>query len=156
MNAKLFKNIVMAATICALLAGMLALAGCGGGKAVFSSDITDEGLYTITAENAAKDSSVGMIGGGIIVEEGQVFAISPDLQKGSVQVVLLDASGEKALDETIDGRELKEFEIEAGEYSIGVTCRENGTTGTVLIAPVDAAELEKQNQDLEAALKAIA
>ena len=145
------KNILSAIVVCTLLAGVLALAGCAG-RGTLSSDIIEEtGAYKVVADDAAKDAAV-MASGAVIVEEGQVVVISPDLTKGSLKVKFMDAANETVFDEKVGGRVLSTYEFAPGEYAIAVTCLENGTTGSLVVASVDADEFEKQNQDLEKAL----
>ena len=142
----------IACAVAAALACMLLLAGCAG-RGTLSSAIDDEtGAYKVTANDAGKDSAV-VAGGGVILEEGQILVVSPDLTKGSLQVRLVDGSNNVVLNEKVSGRVLATFDIAPGEYAIGVTCNENGTTGTLLVASVNVAEFEQQNQDLDAILK---
>ena len=149
------KALATIALMSLLLAGMLLLTGCAG-KGSLSSEIIDEtGAYKVTANDAGKGSAV-MMSGGFVVEEGQIVAVSPDIKKGNLQVKLMDASGEVVLDEKVTGSVLETFELDPGDYAIAVACNENGATGTVLVVPVGAAEFEKQNQNLEAALAAMA
>lgn len=136
----------------AALACMLLLSGCAG-RGTLSSDIDDQtGAYKVTASDAGKDSAVAT-SGGVIIEEGQILVVSPDLTKGSLQVRLVAGVDDVVLNEKVSGRVLSTFDIAPGEYAIGVTCNENGTTGALVIAPVNATEFEQQNQDLDAALK---
>lgn len=135
---------------------LLAATGCAGGKGTFSSEIVDEtGAYKVTADDAAKDSAVGSLGGGITISENQVLLVSPDLEKGSIQLRLLDSKGDVAFDEEISGRVLSTYDLDPGEYSIGATCNENGTTGTMLVVPEDKNEFEKQNETLDTALSSL-
>lgn len=131
---------------------VLALVGCAG-KGSLSDKIDDDtGAYTFTADDAGKGSAVGSFGGGIDIENGQILAVSPDLEKGSLQLKLLNEANETVLDENVTGRQITTYELGAGSYSISVACNEDGTTGTLLVVPVNADEFEKQNKDLEAAL----
>ncbi|MBQ9057978.1 MAG: hypothetical protein IJ125_02210 [Atopobiaceae bacterium] len=143
------------APILGALLCVVALGGCAG-KGTLSSAIDDEtGAYTVTADDAGKGASVGSIGGGIEIEEGEILVASPDLSKGSLQMRLLDAGGEVVLDEKMSGHVLSTHELSPGDYSIGVTCNEDGTTGTLLLVATDAKEFEQQNQDLEAIMSQI-
>lgn len=151
MKPSRLKVISLAIITCLLVVGMFILAGCAG-RGSLSSDIIDEtGAYKVTADDAGKGSAV-MASGGVTVKEGQIVVVSPDLQKGSLQLKLIDSSNKTVFDEKITGRVLDTHEFDFGEYAISVTCNEDGTTGTLLVVAVDAAEFEKQNQDLEAAL----
>ena len=144
-KASVFVAVVMA------FACLLALAGCAG-KGTLSSAIDDgTGAYKVTASDAGKGSAVAS-SGGIVIGEGQILVASPDLSKGSLQLRLLDGAGKAALDEKMSGSVLSTYDFAPGEYAIGVTCNEDGTTGTLLVVAVDAAEFEQQNQDLESIL----
>ena len=129
-----------------------ALAGCAGGGGTLEGGNGEAGAYSVTANSAEKGSGVGSLGGGVEVAAGQLLVISPDIDKGSLQVRLLDEEGEVALDETASGHAPSSHELAPGGYSVGVTTNENGTTGTLLVVAVDAAEYEKQNHDIDAML----
>lgn len=116
------------------IACVAALGGCAG-RGYLSDSVDDAGVYTITADDAAKGAAVASLGGGLDIEEGEILAISPELEKGSLQVTLLDEGGETALDVTASGTAASEHELEPGEYSISVSCNEDGTTGTLTVAP---------------------
>ena len=135
------KKVLLAAA----LVFAVALGGCAG-RGSLSDEIDDAtGGYKITADDAAKDSSVGALGGGIDIKDGQVLVVNSNLEKGSLQVKLLDAAGETVLDEKASGQNVSSHELESGEYSFSVTCNENGTTGTLLVAPVNENEVDQQN-----------
>lgn len=135
-----------------VFACVLALVGCAG-KGSLSDDIDDTtGAFTFTADDAGKDSTVGSLGGGIDIKDGQILVVSPNLEKGSLQLGLMDEDMDVALDETVSGRQLTTHELDAGSYSIMVKSLEDGTTGTMVVVAVDADEFEKQNKDLEAVL----
>lgn len=147
------KSVLLISMICILLVGMFTLVGCvANGKLAFEK-ADDTGICKLTANNVAKNS--GLSTGSVVkIEKGQILVVSPDLQKGSIHIRLLNESGEAAFEESVSGQELKTKELEPGKYSIGATCGADGTTGKVLVAAVNAEEFEKQNQDLEAALAA--
>ena len=128
------KKIMIVAAIVACVA---ALAGCSP-KSTFTSEIVDAtGAYKVTAENAEKGTSLGSLGGGIVVEDGQNLVVSFNLKEGSVQVRLLDQAGEVVLDEEASGSAVEIHEFEPGDYSIGVTCNQDGTTGTLSVYSKD-------------------
>ena len=131
---------------------VVALAGCAGSGGTLEGGTDESGTYSVTANNAEKGSGVGSLGGGVEIAAGQLLVISPNIDKGSLQVRLLDEKGEVALDEAASGHAPSSHELTPGDYSIGVTTNENGTTGTLLIVAVDAAEYEKQNHDIDAIL----
>ena len=112
------------------------------------SEIDEEtGAYTILADDAGKDTAVAM-SGGIEVAEGQVLVVSPTLEEGSIQVTILDADTNPVVDEKISGKTFTTYELEPGDYGVGATCLEDGTTGTVLVCALDKAEIEQQDADL--------
>ncbi len=119
------------------LACIVVIAGCAG-QGYLKDEVDDAtGSYKITASDAAKDSSIGSLGGGISIKDGQKLLVSPDLEKGSLQVRLLDAGSETVLDVEASGSAASTHELAPGDYSIGVTCNEDGTTGTLLVAPTE-------------------
>ena len=140
------KMLIIAAT----LACMAALAGCAGTGSLQGED-TDEGAYEVTADNAAKDAAFVSVGD-VEIAEGQLLVLSPVLQKGSLQVELFVNADKDVLDQTVSGTVLSTYDVDPGSYSLRVTCAEDGTTGTLLIHVMDAAEFERQNQELEDAL----
>lgn len=139
--------------VVAIAALALALTACAGQKSEFSDDIDDDtGAYTITAENGAKGSALGSLGGGIALEEGQVLIVKSDLTKGSVGVKVLDEAGEAVVDTVATGTDQQLFGFPAGKYSFGATCEEDGTTGTVVVVAVDERIYSECNGDLEVTL----
>ena len=151
MKRRLVKGALIVSVLCMLLAGALALAGCAG-RGTLSSDIDDTtGTYVAKANDAGKGSAVAA-SGVMVVKEGQILVISPDMQKGYLQIRLLNAAGDVVVNEKASGHALATHEIAPDDYAIGVACDVDGATGTVTVAAVDAAEFEKQNHDLEATL----
>ncbi|MDO4404968.1 MAG: hypothetical protein Q4C09_08025 [Atopobiaceae bacterium] len=132
---------------------MLALAACGKGGSL-SDTIDDEtGAYLITADNAGKGTSIGSLGGGFTLGKGQSVAVDPELTSGTLSFKLLDENGDAKLEESITGTKTELYGVRSGEYSLMVSCDENGTTGTVTIVPVDDDVFFDQDGDLEKTLK---
>ena len=152
------KTILLALVIGIFVASMFALAGCAGGSkggGTLSSEILEEtNAFKVTADNADGKSGV-KVDGAIVLKESDVLVVSPDLQKGKLQVKLLDKSDNAVFDKEVSGQVLDSYEVAAGEYAISVDCLEGGTTGTLLVVAVDAEEFEQQNQDLEKALETV-
>ena len=137
---KIWKRI---AVLVAVLACVVAIGGCAG-RGSLSDEIDDAtGGYTVKADDAAKGAALGALGGGINVKDGQVFVIRPNLEKGSLQVKLTNAAGEAVLDEKVTGNATTVHDLEPGDYSMNVTCNEDGTTGTMLIAPMNKTDVGK-------------
>ena len=137
----------------AIAALACALTACTAQKSVFSDEIDEAtGAFTVTADNGAKGSALGSVGGGATIEEGQVLVVSSNLTKGSVTVRLLDAAGDVAVEAKAQGAENQLFGLDAGEYSFGATCEEDGTTGTVIVVAVDEQAYNQAGGDLEKAL----
>ena len=134
------KKIVM---LVAALSCVAILGGCAG-RGYLSDEIDDKtGGYAYTADDAGKGSAVASLGGGIDIKDGQVLVVDSKLEKGSLQLRLLDAAGEVVLDEKESGTAIAQHELESGSYSIGVTCNEDGTTGTLHVAPMNKDEAAK-------------
>ena len=136
---KALKKIVM---LMAVLACVVAIGGCAGRGSLSDEPDDATGGYTVKADDAGKGAAIGSLGG-ISVKEGQVFVIRPNLEKGSLQVKLSNAAGETVVDEKASGNASTVHELEPGDYSMSVTCNEDGTTGTMLIAPMNKADAEK-------------
>lgn len=139
------KRFIIAAALA--LAMLFALSACGP-KGTFSDEINDEtGAITATAQNADKGSAVGATGG-FIVGENQTVVVSPVVEKGSIQVKLMNAEGEAVIDEAASGKVLSTYVVAPGEYSFSFVCNANGTTGSVLICAVDTSALDDQDAAL--------
>ena len=145
------KGILLTAVISMLLMGVFALAGCAGQGTLSSEILDDTGAYKVIANDAAKNSAI-KVDSLVTIEEGQLLLVSPDLQMGSLDVKLTSASGEVVFEEDVSGRVLDTYEVKPGKYDISVTCTTNGTTGVLVVNPVDAEEFAKQDAGLEAAL----
>lgn len=134
---------------------VLALTACGTSSSM-SSDYDDEtGAVKVVAENAAES----YVNGYVTVEEGQCLVVSPNLTKGSfdVQVSLMEseptaedlgAAEEPTLEENVSGKVMSTYDLEPGEYMLGITARGNAT-GTLLIVPYSIQEMENENARLE-------
>ena len=131
---KVFKKVIM---LVAVLACVVAVVGCAG-RGTLSDEVDDNGTYTITASDAAKDAAVGSLGGGVTIKEGQVLSVNPNVEKGSLQVKISNAAGEIVLDEKASGNASSLHDLEPGEYSISVICNEDGTTGKLVVGPTGA------------------
>ena len=79
------------------------------------------------------------MGGGVEIEEGEVLVLTPDIEKGCLEIKIIDGSGETVFDETESGQGSSTHELEPGDYSMSVTVNENDTTGTLVVAPTRAA-----------------
>ena len=137
---KMLKRI---AVLVAVLACVVAIGGCAG-RGTLSDEIDDAtGGFNVKADDAAKGAALGALGGGINVKNGQVFVIRSNLEKESLQVKLMNSAGDVVLGEKASGNATTVHELEPGDYSMNVTCNEDGTTGTMLIAPMNKDDAEK-------------
>lgn len=136
----IMKKIIM---LVVALSCVAILGGCAG-QGYLKDEIDDKtGGYTYTADDAGKGSAVASLGGGIDIKDSQVLVVDSKLDKGSLQLRLLDAAGEVVLDEKESGTAIAQHELDAGSYSISVTCNEDGTTGTLHVAPMNKDEAAK-------------
>ena len=137
----------------------LALAACGEAGAFVSESDEETGGTDVTAENA--DKGTGAIGY-VTIGQGECLVISPDLTKGSFTVCVAPMAGEPSaedtgigdetvLEETIQGREMTAYDLEPGEYAVGITVEEKAT-GTMKIMPYSIEELAQQDAALAEAL----
>lgn len=151
------KHTMMATLIvvaCALSVSVAMLAGCGGkvGGGTLSAEIIAEtGAFKVTADNADAKAAIETEEA-ITLKEGDVLLVSPDLTRGKMQLTITSKSGEVVYDEEKSGRVLSTHEIAPGVYNVNVTCKEAGTTGSLLVVGTSAEDYEKQNGALDAAL----
>lgn len=145
---------VLVACACILAVCTVVLTGCGSkGAGTLSSEIIAEtGAFKATASDAKLDAGVGA-SAAITIKDGDVLMVSPDLTQGKMQVTLTDDSGKVAFDQEVSGRVLDTYEVDPGTYDINMTCKEAGTTGTVLAASNNKEELAAQDKALDEALE---
>ena len=133
-------------------AAVLALSVCACGKGSFGNSIDDQtGAVVFKAENAGKGSTVGALGG-FKLEEGQGFVVDSKLEKGAAEVKLLDDSGNELFNIPISGEDTSLNGIASGDYSLGASITEDGTTGTITVVPVDEDVYNETGGDLEKTL----
>ncbi|MCR5229392.1 MAG: hypothetical protein K6D03_04630 [Solobacterium sp.] len=143
---KTLKQILKAACAAALAASA---AACAGKKAVFGTELAEDGRGLIlTAENADKGTSAGS---GIEIKEGEHLAVTGNVESGSVQFrAVRDGNSDPSADWTFAGTgEEIEYDLEPGNYMIGFTAGENRTAGTVsaLIKAAPAPETAETSAD---------
>lgn len=148
------KKRILALTAILVLA--LALTACGEKGYMVTTDNVETGGFDISCEKAG----TGTGGNGYVtIAEGQCLVISPNLEKGSIKVKAflmereataedMGIADEASLDETISGRTLSTYDLEPGEYMLTVTSESN-PTGTMMILPYDAAEIQAQDEALQ-------
>ena len=149
--------------ICALtvvLVLALALTACGGAKGSMTAEPLEETSgVKVTMEKAGDGTGVS---GDVTIEEGQCLVCSPDLEKGSVEVKVFEIEreptaddmgigDEPALEVVLDGRVMYDYELQPGDYMMSITAKDN-PTGTLLIFPESAEELQAQNESLAEAM----
>ena len=126
------------------------LTGCA--KETFELVRTDTGVISASIKNGQKESSRSV--SAVEIDEDSVLVISPDFQKGEVNVVLKDATGNIGLNEVISGRVLSSSEVSPGFYDLTVTVRAK-TNGTLNIIVQSKEEFEAVNEALETELEKI-
>lgn len=126
------------------------LTGCA--KETFELVRTDTGVISASIKNGQKESSRSV--SAVEIDEDSVLVISPDFQKGEVNVVLKDATGNIGLNEVISGRVLSSYEVSPGFYDLTVTVRAK-TNGTLNIIVQSKEEFEAVNEALETELEKI-
>ena len=125
------KNLLMTGMMAVVMA--LALCGCGGGEAqTFDVSTGDDGVITVTAENAAGDSQ----GNGYVTlqSDEQIVKVEADLEEEtSVELIFTDeADGKNHGQREVVGDEDTEFQMPAGEYMVQFIAGE-GATGTLTV-----------------------
>jgi hypothetical protein len=152
---KTFKNIKTLALILVLVTALcIALAGCSSeGKGTFGGDIYNETGFITEPDDAGEGTAVM---GHLTVAEGDVVLIDSELTKGELHINVLEGvipedGGDEVLNvifsHDINSAGKEYFELDPGEYDMGVTVTGNGATGTVKIYPVPAADIEALGDD---------
>ena len=136
------RKALLIAVMAAAFACLLVVAGCAG-KGTLASEIIDgTDAYKVTASDAGKGSAVAA-SGGIVVGEGQVLTLESELSRGSLQLRLINGAGDVIIYEKVSGRTITTFDLDPDDYGIGVTCNEDGATGTLIVDVVDASEIPR-------------
>lgn len=151
---KLSMKFSLVGLVCALVVCMVALVGCGskaGNGTLSAETVAETGAFKVTANDAKADDGVSKAAA-LTLNEGDILIVSPDLEKGKLQVTLKDASGNVAFDQEMSGRVLSNHEVKAGTYDVTITCKEAGTTGSILVINQSAEEFAAQNKALDEAL----
>ena len=117
--------------ICMLAAVIsMAFCGCQGEPKTFEVSTGEDGVITVTAKNADKDSG----GDGYVTLETdeQVVKVEADLEDDtSVEIIITDeADGQNHGQKVVIGDEDIEFQMPAGEYMIQFVAHE-GATGSL-------------------------
>lgn len=142
--------------LAAVLALALALTACGGAKGSMLAEPNDEtGGVNLVMKNAGDGTGVS---GDVTIEEGQFLVLSPNLERGSVEVKAfllereptgddLGIGDEPVLVETVDGKVMSTYDLEPGDYMLTMTSKDN-PTGTMMILPYSVEEYQAQNDAL--------
>ena len=148
----MFKKQLLSA-FAIVLAG--SLAACGETGSLSDSIDSETGTITYTAEKATAGSALS--GATVDVKEGDIVVVSPLMDKGALNVQLTqgaigteDFAEEPAVDEDFDGKVLKTFEVDPGEYTVTVSVAGNeATTGTLSVHAKSKADYEAENKSLQ-------
>ena len=147
-------------TLSLVLALALALTACGGAKGTMTAEPLEEtDGVKVVMENAGDGTGVS---GNLTMEEGQVLVCSPDMEKGSAEVKIFEIEREPTADDMgigeepvlelfLDGRVMSDYELQPGDYMMFITSKDN-PTGTLLLFPESAEELQAQNESLAEAM----
>ncbi len=143
----------------AVLVLALALSACGAKGTMNAEPNEETGGVNVVCERAGDGTAVN---GYVTIEEGQCLVLSPNLEKGSIQVraILMEreattedlgTADEAALDETVDGQVMTTYDLEPGEYMLAFISKDN-PTGTMIAMPYSIQEMQEQNDKLEEAM----
>ncbi len=128
---------------------LLMLTACS--KSEFGFEAADK-----YAEAVIQNASENMGASGTMrIAENEMVIISPDLQKGEVNVMFKDRTGNIELSETISGNSYSTYNIDPGEYSVSMTALQK-TTGTVAVVILNQDEYDEQSFDLKQVLETAA
>jgi hypothetical protein len=128
-------------------AALLMLTGCS--KSEFAMTSTPA-VAEITAVNADTDSAAS---GVMTVGEGQCVVISANNDKGEMNVMFKDHTGNIELSEAIRDQSLNSYPLPAGEYDVTATVTEKAT-GSITVLIMDEGAFDPQNFDFESAVEA--
>ena len=120
------KKFLAMLAVCAMV-----FSGCqGGAEYAMNVKSSEDGVVTVTAENAAAKSGGT---GYVTVEEGQKLEVAAELAGNiQIEVVTEENTEEVLLNETITGSETYTFALPADEYIVRIAAEE-GATGSVTI-----------------------
>lgn len=142
-----FAKISAVVAACALAVTLVA---CGGAS-TYSQVTLDEAVgIKAEAERGTKDQ-VSTTEGALVVKEGDMVVISPDVTKGSFHLTITASdTGTVVFDGDVDGRVLFTQAIEPGTYD--VTTYGNDVTGALVVAVHNQEEWAAQDAALADAL----
>ena len=134
---------------------LLALTACGAKGTMSAEDNAETGGVDVVCQKAGDGTAVS---GYVTIEEGQCLVLSPNLEKGSIQIRAsmmereatasdLGIGDEVALDETVSGRVMSTYDLEPGEYMLGIIAKDN-PTGTLVILPYSVEDIQAQDEAL--------
>ena len=135
------------------LAGLLV--ACGGTNASRSLSSGEEpGTYEVSAVNAGEDQ---VASSEFTIGEGELFIVSPMLEKGSIRVALSIAGTDEIMfEETVSGSVFYSYEVDPGSYILDISGVEGeDATGSVHILTMSAKELEEQEESLKESLEEV-
>lgn len=119
--------------ILVVLLMIMALCGCGGGEPqTFDVSTGEDGVITVTAENAAADS--GGSSEFTFETDDQVIKVNAALEgESSVELIVTEQeTGKLRTEAKITGETEETFQLPAGDYVIAFTAYE-GATGTLTV-----------------------
>ena len=133
--------------LAAAAAAVLMLAGCSNSEFAMT---TTPAVAEITAKSADTDSAAS---GAMTAGEGQCVVISAAIDKGEVDIMFKDHTGNIELNEAIKDQSLKSYPLPAGEYDVIATVT-GKASGSVTVLIMDESAFDPQNFDLESAVEA--
>ncbi len=131
------KNKKLLAGICIMtLTMVMMLCSCQNDPQTIQVTTGEDGVITVTAENAAKDS--GASGYADVQTDEQVIEVDSDLEEGSsIEIIIKDTADGKTHGQlVVTGDADYEFAVPAGEYVIEFIASE-GATGTLGVSVDD-------------------
>ena len=115
--------------ICIILGMAMALYGCQNSPSVLNVSNSEEGIVTVTAENAKDSSGTGYI----TVKEGQVIKVTSALSQGSsIRVEIVEEETGDVIAEEVITENDAEIAVPDGGYMLNIIV-DNGATGSMTI-----------------------
>ncbi len=137
MKSKQGKIVIAAIAAVIVIAGVIfAVVSANRKSSLFGVENRDDGTISVTAQNAAAESS-GQ--GYITLAEGQVLSVRTNLtDRSSIKIEVLpremDTSTGTVLEETFSAIDARTFELPQGQYTVRITASK-GAEGSMEISP---------------------
>lgn len=144
------KHLTKIMATLAVLTLVFGFAACAKPSTYSQVTLTEAVGIKAEAERGTKDQ-MATTKGALVVKEGDIVVISPDVTKGSFHLTITSSDkGTVVYDDDVDGRVLFTQAFEPGTYD--VTTYGNNVTGSLVVAVHSQEEWDFENDSLAEAL----